>query len=189
MKILKALLVIVLLIFFAVFVASFLTPSEYKINVAVTVDANVEKSFSIFNDESNMQEWITGFVSLEKISGENNQVGSTYRVVMQDDGREMEMIETITTFKENEYFSFDLEHDDIYTSVDISFTAIDTTQTELVAKILFIPKAMFVRALMPFFEDAMKARQQNNYMNLKKLIEASPDLLDETNNNMVNETK
>lgn len=176
MKILKTLLVIVLLLFLIIFVASFLTPSEYKTNVSVQVNAGLEKSFYVFNDENNMQEWLAGFVSIEKQSGEKGQVGSTYKVVMQDDGREIEMIETITSFKENEYFSFVIENDDVFTSVDISFIALDTAQTEIVAKSLFIPKAMFVKALMPFFEGGMKVRQQNNYNNLKALIEASPDL-------------
>jgi uncharacterized membrane protein len=180
MKIVKVLLGCVLSIFLLLFIISFLTPSEYKTEITVTVDANVEKSFAIFCDEKNMEKWITGFVSIERLSGRNNEVGSTYKISMSDEGREIVMTETIMSFKENEYFAFDMENDDAFTSVDISFAALDSNTTKIVAKSLFIPRAMFIKVLMPLFESKMEEQQSTNYSNLKSLIETTSDLT-ETN--------
>lgn len=180
MKIVKILLIVFLSLFLIFFVTSFLTPSEYKTEVIVKVDASIEKSFKVFTDETKMAEWITGFVSVENLTGENNAVGSTYKIVMNDEGREIIMTETITAFKENEYFAFDMENDDVFTAVDISFTPIDSSQTEIKAKSLFIPKAMFIKVLMPLFEEEMHKRQDSNYLKLKKVIESEIDSI--TNN-------
>ena len=75
MKILKIILGLVVglaLVFFAVgiFAPSFTYENKVEVN------ASVEKAWAIFTDESRMGDWLTGFQSMETISGNPGEVGS-----------------------------------------------------------------------------------------------------------------
>ena len=71
-KIILGLVVGLALAFFAI---GIFTPS-FTYENKVEVKASVEKAWAIFTDQSRMRDWLTGFQSMETISGISGEVGS-----------------------------------------------------------------------------------------------------------------
>lgn len=173
MKALKIVAIVLLSLFLVAFVISLVAPSEYRSESKVTINAPLKHTFAVFMEEDRMSEWLEGYVSMKLIEGNKLEVGSKHEMVMEIEGQRSVMIETVTGFKENEYFAFDLENDDVFMNMDISFSAKDSLTTEIVAKSVFIPKAFIVKVMMPLMDDG-GARQQKNYNNLKAIVEDTP---------------
>ena len=68
----------------------------FSFDNVVEVNKPIEKTFAEFNDVSNMYKWIPGFQFIEPISGWPNEVGSKWKLVVKQEGKRMELIETMT---------------------------------------------------------------------------------------------
>ncbi len=158
-----------------VFVPTFTYESRVEIN------APVEHTFAIFNDESRMGEWLNGFKSIETLSGGPNQVGSKFRLTFVQRGEEMVMLEELTAFKENEQCRFTIDNDVLVSEVDVRFTD-NGESTGLAARTTVTGKGAIWKSLLPLFKSMMLEETQSNYGRLKGIVESSPiqELLTET---------
>ena len=144
----------------------------------ITVNASLEKSFSVFISDSRLGEWLTGFVSLELTGGEPETVGSTYRVVTEENGEEIVMNEVVTAFIKNERFTHTLENDVLMGEIDARFSG-DSTGTEIAVMTQFTGKNMLWRSILPLFKSMMIEQAQNDFNKLKEIIESTPDEMEE----------
>jgi len=169
MKILKyalGIFAILALIFFAV---GIFKPSVSYSN-EVTVDKSLKESWAVFQDESKLQDWLTGFKSTEVIEGERNTVGAKSKVIMMEGEKEMEMIETITVMKKEEQMGMDFEMEGIFQDYDMHFSEKDgktIIRTTTEAK----GEGMIMRSIMPFIKGTMTKQDLLFLTNLKNLIE------------------
>lgn len=67
-----------------------------KYNCEVTIDLPREEVIELFDSSENLSKWQPGLQSFEHMSGEPGQVGAKSRMVYDENGRIIEMIETIT---------------------------------------------------------------------------------------------
>ena len=158
------LILVVIFVLIGVFVPSF----SYQNNVSVQAPLN--KTFTVFNDETRMGEWLTGFRSIETIRGKRNDVGSKNRLVVFGHGKEIVMTEEMTAFKENELFAFNLDNDVMLADVDIKFSG-DSTRSEIRVNTVVHGKNMFWKSLLPLFKSNMTKQSQADYEKLKTIIE------------------
>ncbi len=169
MKFIKIFLSIVLiLVVIFVLIGVFIPSFSYKNKVSVK--ASLNKTFAMFNDETRMGEWLTGFRSIETISGNRNEVGSKYRLVVFGHDEEIVMTEEMTAFKENELFAFNLDNDVMLADVEIKFSG-DSTRSEIRANTVVHGKNMFWKSLLPLFKSNMTKQSQTDYEKLKTIIE------------------
>lgn len=171
MRILKwvgGILAAIVVIFFliGVFVPTFTYVSRIEVN------APVEHAWAVFNDESRVGEWMTGFKSIETISGNPNEVGSKFRLVFEEDGKEIVMTETMTAFEPHERFAFDLVNEVMNVNVDIRFAS-SGGKTEITATSLVDGNNIFWKSLLPLFKSGFEDRSQEMYDKLKTLIETT----------------
>ena len=151
------------------FIMGLLHPDgEYTITIVV--NAPVEKTFSVFNDTTRMREWMQGMVSMENISGGANEVGSKWKTTFRDHERDIVMTETVTGFKANELFAFNLSNDVMNSDNEIRFAAVGNT-TEIKAHTKYRGGNLFWRSMFVFFEGSMKQQQQEMYELLKAVVE------------------
>ena len=68
-----------------------------KYSCEVTIDLPREQVIELFDSADNIKKWQTGLHSFEHISGEPGQPGAKSRMVYDENGRRLEMIETITS--------------------------------------------------------------------------------------------
>ena len=67
-----------------------------KYTCEVVIDLPREKIIPLFDNADNLLKWQSGLKSFEHLSGEPGQVGAKSRLIFDEGGRKVEMIETIT---------------------------------------------------------------------------------------------
>ena len=173
MKFLKYLLYIIIgliVLFFAVG----LLKSSVSYGHEITVDKSLKEAWAVSQDASKYDQWLAGFKSIELISGNYNEVGSKYKVVVNPgEGQEdFEMIETMVSIKDYEHveLSFDSEMMDF--EQRILFSEYDgkvnvKTESKVLGKSM-MTRSMF--AIMETLIGAFSSQEIKNIEALKKVI-------------------
>ncbi|BAX81500.1 SRPBCC family protein [Labilibaculum antarcticum] len=78
----------------------FLNKQEYQLET--TINRPLAEVFQLFNDHNRLSEWLTEVQSFEPITETENRIGSRYKMMVDNDGKIVELIETLTDYKENE---------------------------------------------------------------------------------------
>jgi len=141
-----------------------------QFEIHVEVDKPVNQTFAVFNDVLRMKDWLHNFKSIETLSGKPNEIGSKYKLVVNDDGKDFEMTEVMTGFRENEYFAFRLENEVLTNDVETRFTW-EGQKTEIVTKNKIIGKNIFWKSLFPFFKSTFREHTEGDFIRLKELVE------------------
>jgi hypothetical protein len=174
MRILKYILpAVLLLVIVFVLIGVFIPDVTYL--TQIVVDRPVNHSFLIFTNVNRMADWIPGFKEIETIKSVPGHVGSKYRLVFETEGEEIEMIEELTAYKENELFAFILSNEVILSEVEISFNAISENETEITALTRARGQNWFWRSVFPFFKSYFKEQTEQQYNTLKQIIENAPE--------------
>jgi hypothetical protein len=110
----------VVLALLLIFLSLGLFVPEVTYTTAVTVDKDLNTTFTKFADRTTVKEWIPEVKTLEVITATPEIVGSQYRMVVDNNGQTTEMTETTEAFMMNENItlSFDagmLQKRDTYT--------------------------------------------------------------------------
>ncbi len=149
----------------------FMPKQHYEISMEI--DAPVEKTFAMFNDTSIMSKWMPSLKSIKNISGNAGEVGSKWKITFLDHGKEIEMTETITEFKTNESFSFNIQNEVM--NSDNSFRFIpDGNKTRVETSCTYSGGNIFWKSLFVFINSSVKKQQTTQFEALKKMIENSP---------------
>ncbi len=160
-----------------VLVVGFLAAGLIRPNVSyenkVTVNAPVERAYSVFVDESNMDKWMPTLQRIENISGAPLEVGSKWKLIFEEEGETIEVLEEMTAIDANERFAFNLETEPFLGTVDIRFTAIDSATSEIKAVTTMDGKNLIWKSLLALSKSMMETRSQEQYEMLKKAIEAN----------------
>ncbi len=119
-----------------------------------------------------MKFWQPGLVSFDQISGTPGQPGARSRLKYKMNGREVEMIETITVRNLPDEFSGAYEAKGVTTSIRNKFIQVSDNKTLWEAENDFQFKGMmkFFAALMP---GAFKKQTQKYLDNFKKIAESN----------------
>jgi uncharacterized membrane protein len=141
---------------------------------SVTVERPVGEVYEKFMDPNNMGKWISGLKSVETIEGAPETIGSKYRFRFDERGREIEMLETVTSIKRNEEYSFDMDMNELSGHVSVRFLP-KGSLTEIRTRNDYNAKKLVWRMMLPFMKSQMAKRQTTDYLKLKNLIESDPD--------------
>ena len=151
-----------------------LTP-PFSMTTVVEIDAPVDKTFEIFNDPTHMKTWMKTdqmqFKNIELTSGTHQETGATYRVVMLENNRELEMTETLTAFEPNQRVAFTLKDEFADFNLDISFEEKEgkTIVTEVNTQGKELPS--WSKVMVFTFSGLIEEEKQLMYNNLKELVE------------------
>lgn len=164
-------LVVITIVFFALgmFIPSFTFKNKIQVN------SPIGHTFAVFENVNKMKDWMPGFKSIALTGGLPFMPGSTYDLVLVQDGKEMVMKETLTALRTNDIFSFSLDNDVLHTDVSVHFTA-NGDKTDITAESMIEGKGMFWKSMMVFAKGSIIQKQQAMYDALKKVIESSPEM-------------
>jgi uncharacterized membrane protein len=168
-KILLGLLLVIFLLIVGFFAPAVLK-SELSHESRVTINKPPNEVWKKFTNSDNMGKWIQGFKSIELVSGEQDTVGSKYKITVEDDGQTFEAIETVKEFVENEKFAFRLEGDMLTDDIIVTFANKGLT-TEMVQSETIVAKGILWKALFYWMQSTMSARSQSNLNNFKRFVE------------------
>jgi len=155
------------------FIAMGLLHPTIEYETRTEVKAPLKKTFALFNDTTLMKNWMPGFSSITNISGNENEVGSKWKLVLVQKEEVYNMIETITAFENNKRFSYDLDNDIVFNNNDVTFNG-DSTKTIVVAKTKVKGKNIFLRSMFVFSKPYFQEQQDLIYSQLKKMVESHP---------------
>jgi len=173
MKIIKYILYAILALIVLFLLIGFVKP-EVDYGAEIVVDKPVKEAWAVTQDESKYAQWLEGFKSIELLSGEKGQVGSTYKVTVNPgEGQEdFEMVETVQSLKEFEHveMTFDSKAMNFYQKM--SFDEQDgktkiKTDSKVKGKGIFM-RSMF--ALMEMTTGSFTKQEGKNMASLKTLI-------------------
>jgi len=170
MKILKYLLIAIGVLAIIFFGKGLMTPSvEY--DCEVTVNKSAQEAWAVMSDESTLDQWISGYKKTELVSGPANTVGAVSNVYVEDSGQEMMMTETITALKENELMAMKFSMDFMDMDYELKFSDAGSGKTKISTKSTTFGNGLFAKSMISFMPKSMKAQEEENLMNLKKLID------------------
>jgi len=173
MKILKYILFVILALVIIFFIIG-LTKPAVNYGHDITVNKPIKEAWGVTQDESKYTQWLEGFKSIELISGEENNVGSKYKVIVKPEGQpEFEMIETLVSLEELDHVTlyFDSEFMDFEQTISFKeANGMTTVKTD--SKVIgknIISRSMF--AIIEMFTGSFTKQETKNIDALKRVIE------------------
>src|SRR3990172_2447569 len=153
----------------AVFLVIGLVSPTYNDTVSVTVNAPASKTFAVFNNPENMGKWMGSFKSIRNISGAENEPGSKWELIFDENGSDLVMIETVTAFEQDKLFAFEIDDSFAKFNISIRFeenngqtTITETTQGE--------GKSLPAKSMIAIVKGRIKKQKQEMYDKLKTLV-------------------
>ena len=161
---------IVIILLAVVFFSLGLLFRSHKYTITTTVNAPVEKTFALFNDTTKLNQWMTGFRYIQNIRGKPHEVGSKWKMVFFDHGKEITMNETVTAFKQNELFAYTVADDFIKSKNEIRFVSKGNT-TEITTHVSYRGTHIIQKSILALCSGLMKDWQEESNNLFKQLVE------------------
>ena len=140
----------------------------------ITVDKPINEAWAVHQDETRLGEWLDGFQSIELLTGESGEVGSTYKVVVNPgEGQpDFEMIETINSKQEFDHITLSFDSDMMVFDQTTTFKE-EGDQTIIKTDSKVKGKGMMMRSMFAAMEmlgGSFQAQEEKNVEALKALI-------------------
>ncbi len=142
---------------------------SYEYRSFIVVKASPEKCWTIYHDTKKMSEWMEGFESLTLKSGEPLSPGSTYEIIVTDDGHRMVMNEKAIEVSPPTKISYQLNNDVLKSEFSFSFEG--TTSTTITSKYKITGNNILWRSILFLSKSYMTNAAQEQLEGLKKVIE------------------
>lgn len=100
----------------------------------IVIDLPRTRVVELFDDPENLKKWQPGLESFEPVSGVPGQPGATSKLVFEDNGRRMELIETITSRNLPDEFSGTYEAKGVHNIISNRFVEEGPNRTRWIAE-------------------------------------------------------
>ena len=172
MKIIRAILIVIVLLICA-FLSVGIFSSGFSLRIEQEINKPLEKSFAVFMDGDQMNKWLPSLDSVIILEKNDNEVGSKFKLFFTEDGKTIEMLETVTGYDKNKIYNVILENEDVFFKIENTFEAIDSLNTKIIVNQSGYGKNLIMKSVLSLFESMTKERQIESYNLLKKTIESS----------------
>ena len=136
------------------------------------IDAPVEKAIKLFADRRNLKKWQDGFQSLSPISGERGCVGAKSKIIFENKGHIIELIETILVNDLPSEFKALYEHSHGSNTTTSSFAVVPGGKTRFTMAIETVAiKGLLPKIMMVIMPRMVKKPTQKWLENFKALAE------------------
>lgn len=161
---------LILLIVFLCFVGLglFLNNQEYQLET--NINRPVNEVFQLYNDHNRLSEWLPEVKSFEPITETENEVGSKYKMIVDNDGKIVELIEIVTAFKKNEWVEMNFVSGWMHKYNKFTFSKSETG-TKMIAKYTIEGTNPFAKSLFLFFTKSFQEIDARNLARFKKFAE------------------
>lgn len=171
MKALKIVLGIVAALVVIFFALGMISP-QVTYSTEIEVDKPLDESWAVYTDETKLTEWLEAVESIELQSGNQNEVGSTYLITIDQGGEKMTMTEEITAFQVNELMSMKFDNEAFGQTLDVHFKE-NEGKTIITTNAVMEGKGMVMRSIFAMMKGTMEDQDLKNMTNLKEVIEAN----------------
>lgn len=170
MKKIKIILGIITALILAFFLTGLVVQEVIYTN-EITVNKPVKEVFADFQNVELMKQWMPEVKSIDILEEKPNKVGSTYKVVVENQGKLVTMTEEVLAFEENERLTFHFDAENMLKTDDYVFTSEGNT-TKIVQTTTCTSESYVMSCLFPYFKGALKKMSQQYLDEFKKASEA-----------------
>ncbi len=168
-RILKSVLGVVWLLLTIFLLAGLLFP-QVEYDTQTSINLPLSETFTLFNDTEKIKEWIPEIQSITPIKETSGIVGSQYKMVIQNEGTAIEMLETVSYYQVDKKVVLEFDADmmsktDQYTFAEKDGTSIISHQSTVQAK------GYINRCFFAFLKGSFRKIDQVGLDNFKKYAE------------------
>ncbi|WKD84713.1 hypothetical protein KCTC32516_00047 [Polaribacter huanghezhanensis] len=153
-----------------VFFSTGLIIKETTYQVKVEIDKPLDAVFSVFNNQELMKEWLTDVKSITPISVKPGIVGSEYKMLVENQGKEMEMNEKVMAFIPNKKVTLFFDADDMLKTDEYDFSFSDG-KTTIIKDVICKSDSYLMSCLFPYFKGTFTDIDQKYLEDFKTYIE------------------
>ncbi len=169
MKAIKIIVVIITILTVGFFVTGLLV-KETTYTTQVKIGKPLEETFTVFTNTSQLKEWIPELISIETIDEKEGKVGSTYKMIVDNNGEELEITEKILAYIPNEKITFYFDAGDMLKTDDYQFIS-EGNETAIIRSTSSKSNSYIMSCIFPYFKGAFKEIDQNYLNNFKAYAE------------------
>ena len=172
MKNMKAVKIILytIIVLSVVFFATGLIVKETNYTTEVEINKPLSETFTLFNDMSTMKEWIPEVKSIESIDEKPGKTGSTYKIIVEDNGQQIEMQEKVLAYVTNEKVTLFFDANNMLKTDDYIFRA-EGNKTIITHHTKSQSKSYIMSCMFPYFKGTFKRIDQEYLNNFKRFSE------------------
>jgi uncharacterized membrane protein len=105
-----------------------------KYTVEIEINKPIDEVVKLFDNEDNLFKWMEGLQSIEHLTGNPGEKGSTAKMLFKQGKREIEMIETVISLNLPEEFIASYEAKGVYNLAKVSFLPVGDNRTKYVTE-------------------------------------------------------
>ncbi|PQJ82037.1 SRPBCC family protein [Polaribacter glomeratus] len=176
MKTIKIILGIITAIV-VVFFATGLLIKETSYTTQVTVNKPVKEVFETFSNSENIKEWIPEIKSFEVINENIGKIGSSYKMVIENQGQEIAMTQKVIAYVKNEKLTLFFDAENMLKRDDYIFTEKEGN-TIITLNTSCQSESFLMACMFPYFKGTFEKQDQSYLNNLKAFIEENKSSVD-----------
>ena len=165
-KIILGIVTILVIVFFS----TGLIVKETTYQVKVEINKPLQTVFSVFNNQELMKEWLTDVKSVTPINVKPGIVGSEYKMIVENQGKEMVMNEKVIAFIPNKKVTLFFDADDMLKTDDYRFS-FSEDKTTIVKEVVCKSDSYLMSCVFPYFKGMFIEIDQKYLDNFKAYIE------------------
>ena len=142
-----------------------------KVENTVEISKPPSEVYEFMMDEENMSLWIKNFIKLERLEGEEGEVGSTSKLTYNENGRTIEFIEEVTENAIGRTFKAIMRNRNMEIKLSNELFLLSDNNTRLVAISEIYPQTLLHKILTFFSKRSIIKRQDEDLQRLKEAIE------------------
>ena len=145
-----------------------------KTTYAIEIDARPSQVFYWLDDPDRVMKWVSNLVENEELHQTANRIGSTFRQVVDENGRRLELQGSVTGYEPDQRLAVHLQGKDFELDVDYRLEELAgrtrlTQHSQVRFRGLMKPMGLLMR---PFFRKAALKQLDQNFAKLKDLCES-----------------
>jgi uncharacterized protein YndB with AHSA1/START domain len=144
-----------------------------KLRKEITIDADRETVWRIFDDPEYTRKWQPALKSQTHLSGTPDEVGAKCELIYDHNGRDLRVVATLTEMRKFEFMAADLDSDWSRTTIANRFESTADNQTRWVLEMELRFKGIY-KLVAVFFRKTMRSRSDNEMQRFKELVEGAP---------------
>jgi len=171
MKTVKIILSIVTLLIVGILSIGLLI-KDTKYTTSITINKPIDFVFTEFNNVENLKEWIPEFTAIETIEEKLGKIGSSYKIIVDNDGQAITMTEKILAYIPNEKVTlfYDAGEGSMLKTDDYIFTS-EGNNTLITHNASCRSNGFLMACMFPIFKSKFKKQDQGYLNNLKTFLE------------------
>lgn len=153
-----------------IFLATGIVVKETKYTTKIEIEKPIEEVFEKFQDTTLLKKWIPELKSFKVIDEKPGKVGSTYKMVVENNGERINMTEKILAYVPNEKITHYFDAENMLKTDEYSFSFVNN-KTVLTKNSTCQSNSFLMSCVFPYFKGTLQELDQQYLNRFKKVVE------------------